>query len=581
MKAGNNYLNQPGYSVLKIGLVFLFLSSHFVPSVFGGTTQDAMGHGKFAITGSEYYQATTFDNGIIRVFLRNTGNVPVGIENCKLERIITASNRSHVKQENLTVGCTFFRLNPGEILPGQTGELLIRPNCRLLPGYPLRCSIVTSLGHRISTDVMIQKPELKIDYVAFSEDLSKIYIYAKNCSDRSMWVKLEEVNGYAIESTGGEIEGELLPDEDTCFVFSFEPTLTKGQYVHILVSGKSLNSTVVANAIVRAFGQFPLSWTKGTEVNSQLGLGSYGAHSGPATEASCVYGLECVSHSHGTVSEAANKFNRIRQAIINQNPKKLVNILFCWPGTDLHKFAPFFQLPDLPVINTCKLTYTNDSTAPHDYFTSFHPYYWRARQSLNMSSPHPFAAVIPVGPNARKSGFDISLPSTDYIRFMTYCAIAGGAKGIYYMMTSEEIEDPMRRQQFAMLNKELQSLSPLLTISHPVNLIGTNSTDISAIVLRCGNEALLVILLNRTHPGIPSTSNPSLLAHAQQSNLVRLEVPVPKGLTCVKVRDFYGPVASAKWSSETSQVAVSYRMVESATVLKIELDCANKRYPQK
>jgi len=565
------------YTMTKITLAFLFFSLYLVPEVTGKALENAAGQNKLAVAGVEFHQGHDFDDGAIRVFLRNCSQNPVSVNSCNLEKLPVPTSLGQVQQKTLRVKCLFSRLDPPEILPGQTGEFLIKPRYSTSSKYPLRCSITTSNEEHISIDVPVQQPRLKIEYVAFSEDLSNIYVYVRNNSDHLMQMSVDEINDYVIKPLAKLPVHELSPNTSTCLIFSLKSPLKHGQYVYIRISGKNGDSTVSTNALTRVFGQFPLSCV-GTRANTQLCLDSHDAWSEAATEALCVYGLECVCHAHGTIPEAASKFTHIRQIIITKHPDKLVTILFCWPKTDLRKFAPFFQLPDLPVINTCKYTYSSKSGAPHDYLTSFHPYYWRARQALIMSSPRPFAAVIPVGPDAKKRGFDISLPSIDYVRFMTYCAIAGGAKGVYYMMTSQEIEDPIRYQGFLRLNKELRALKPLLTISQPISTAQTDSADISATVLQCGSEALLVILLNKAYPGIPAIKDSNTPTCKRDNGLVKIEFPVSQGLRVTGVKDSYGHIPPSQWNLKKDRLAVSYNMTESATILRVEVEASDKTY---
>ena len=139
------------------------------------------------------------------------------------------------------------------------------------------------------------------------------------------------------------------------------------------------------------------------------------------------------------------------------------------------------------------------------------------------------------------------------------------------MMTTQEIQDTLRRQGFIELNKEIKSLKSLLTISHPVKAYETNSPNILAAVLRCGNEALLVILLDKAHLGVPTITNVTQQDTQQNSSLVRMVLPIPTGLKVTTVQDMYGSVPVSQWNFENGQLAINHEMTNSAEVLRIDV----------
>ena len=100
------------HTMTKITLTLLFVFLSLVPEVKGKALENTASQNKLAVTGVEFHRGHNFDDGTIRVFLRNHSQHPVSVNSCNIEKLAVPTSLGQIQQKTSNVECLFFRLDP-------------------------------------------------------------------------------------------------------------------------------------------------------------------------------------------------------------------------------------------------------------------------------------------------------------------------------------------------------------------------------------------------------------------------------------------------------------------------------------
>jgi len=541
-------------NVMWVNLAVLLLTPYLVSEISAKPSEDVMTGNEFPITGAEFYRRSQFDAGEIRIFLKHTGKQPMSISELKVSRYVAGKDEKSAEQCEV-IDYLYSKLSPPILMPGQNGELLVKLLNTPPDNSVLRCTVCGNMGGTWKTLIPTQQATLWIPYIGFSEDLSKVYVYVQNSTQMPLTIRLLEVAGINASDSCLSINNNLPPGDKGCLVFKMPVPLTLGEHVHIVVSAESGDQELLTHRIVRAVNKFPLLPETGFP-HPKLGLDS---------ESLFVQTMSCPAHDHGTHEEAARKFLDDYYRRFSQNPYLPIQMWICRADRP-RAWYKFAALPDAAVMNPILLTssaHESDTKASEQY----HPFLWLATTAKRATEPNRYFACIPVNPE--DGVFLHGSHTPDEIKFLVYCAIAAGAKGIIYRGTPSS--DPLNQDAFVRLNRELQQLKPLLVIAEPVDWASTADDNYTARSLLCGNEAILVIVFDRRYFSEQQDHRFRTPAFAKSARPVKIQVGIPEGFTVSQVNSMYSPLLKELWNCSGGQLDFTANMVDSVQVYKVIL----------
>lgn len=541
----------PNRNIFGIMLATLFLSSFSVSEVSISFSDEILGKSKLVITGSEFYRRSQYDAGEIRVFFKNEGKESISICQPKLSRLVNSKdNESH--KAGTEVDYLYSKFTPPVLNPGRNGELLVK----LLRSPPYNCKFQCAIYNETDwvseTIIAIKQVPVWISYVGFSEDLSKVYVYGQNNTKTTLTFRLIEVAGVYVGDNYQTINNNIPPGDKGCLVFKMPNRITLGEYVHLVISAESNEQEFQTGRIVKAVNKFPLS-SGGGFFSPKLGLDS---------ENCFVQTMSCPAHAHGTHKEAAGKFLDDYYHRFSQDPYFLSQIWICRADRP-RAWYTFGSLPHAAVINPV-LSETQTYKSDTEDFDPFCPFFWLATHAKKALAPNRFFACIPVNPE--NNVFSQSSHTPDEIKFLVYCAIAAGAKGILYRDTPTFSR--LSQDKFARLNRELRQLKPLLMMAEPVNWASTADDNYVAQSLLCGDKVILVIVFDRRYFSEKQNNRFRTPAFGKAVRAVKTHVKVPEGISVSEVESLYTPLVKELWRCEKGQLVFTANMVDSVQVYK-------------
>lgn len=554
MNIHNNYLIRLNLNVVKIILTPLLIFSCSASKICAGSSEYFALEDQLVITGSEFNQRSQFDTGEFRLFLKNINDEPMSISQLKLYKLILdVKDEKSYKEDGAEINYLCSKLSPPILMPGHDGELLIK----LLKTPPddskFKCTIYGKTGRISETLLSMKRAPVWISYVGFSGDLGKVYVYGQNNTQTTLSIRLLEVAGVNVGDNFRSINNNLPPGDKGCLVFKMLRRPVLGEYVHIAISAESNEQEFRTHRIVKASNKFTLL-SEGGSPNPKLGLDS---------KSFFVQIMSCPAHKYGTHEEAARKFVDDYYSRFSQNPHLLLQMWICRAGKPQTWFK-FGPLPDVAVMNPVLLApqaYKSDTKASE----RFCPFFWLAATAKKAVAPNRYLACIPID-SKDTYVFLRSNRTPEEIKFLVYCAIAAGAKGILYRGTSSPGQ--LSHDTFVRLNRELQQLKPMLIIAEPVNWASTADNNYVAKSLLCGDEAILIIVFDHRYFGEQQNNKLYTPAFGKAIRPVKIQVKVPEGFLTSKLKSMYAPLSRNLWSCEECQLDFTANMVDSVQVYK-------------
>jgi hypothetical protein len=365
-----------------------------------------------------------------------------------------------------------------------------------------------------------------------------------------------EVAGVNVGDNYQSINNNLIPGDKGCLVFKMLRRPALGESVHIAISAESNEQEFTTHRIVKASNIFTLL-SEGGFPNPKLGLDS---------KSFFVQIMSCPAHNYGTHKEAAMKFVDDYYSKFSKNPHLLLQMWICRSGKP-QTWYKFGALPDVAVMNpvlSAPKAYQSDTKASE----RFCPFFWLATIAKKAVAPNRFLACIPID-SKKTSIFFRNKCTPEEIKYLVYCAIAAGTKGILYRGTLSS--DRLSHDTFVRLNRELQRLKPMLIIAEPVNWASTADNNYVAKSLLCGDEAILVIVFDHRYFGEQQNNKLYTPAFGKALRPVKIKVKIPRGFLVSELKSIYASLPRNLWSCKESQLDFTANMVDSVQVYKAAL----------
>jgi hypothetical protein len=127
-------------------------------------------------------------------------------------------------------------------------------------------------------------------------------------------------------------------------------------------------------------------------------------------------------------------------------------------------------------------------------------------------------------------------------------------------------DDPLSRDAFRQLNRELQHLKPFLLIAEPVDGTTTGTNDYAAESLLCGDQAVLIVVFDRRYFGREKNGRFYTAAFPRTACPVQISVRIPDLVAVRDVRTPFAPLDQGAWDCRDGTLTFTGRMVDSAQV---------------
>jgi len=506
----------------------------------------------FVVAGSQFHQRDPEDAGEARICIQNTGPGLLSMLQLKV-RILTERG---VGPETSTTECrcVYAKLSPPVLRPGQYGEILAKLLDRPTRDCRLRCTISAKDG-AVSHVAHLSEPPLWISFVGFSEDFRRAFIYVENPGRETMEARLLKVGDFDIADRTKTVRFPVPPEDKRCLIGDLPSPLSAGEFVHAVIAANTSGRESKVHVVVRVIQAVPLVMEGGTG-DPRQGLDILRPF---------LQTMACPAHAHGTHEAAAAKFLDDYAQQFTENPSRAIQIAIC--RSDLPRaWFRFGDLPDVAAMNTCLRPPSCYDKDPQKWFCPFSCVGDLAKRA---TEPGRFLAIIPTGPDVEEVSFLLKGLTSQEWRFLVYCAVASGAKGVIYR--GLPASDPLSRDAFRQLNRELQHLKPLLSIAEPVEWITTEQSNYVAKGLLCGDQAILVIVFDRRYFSRRRDGRFHTPPFGRAVIPVRVNGKIPQGITVQEITTPFASLDRNCWDYRNGVLELTADMIDSAQVYIISI----------
>ncbi len=503
----------------------------------------------FEVAGSQFHQRDPEDAGEVRICIRNTGSDFLSMAQLKVR--ILAKKAADPNTPTTECRYVYAKLSPPVLRPGQYGEILAK-----LLEQPMKDSYLTST---ISTDngavsdvVRLAESPLWISLVGFSEDLRRAFIYVENPGRKSIEAELLKVGNFDVAHRTKTDYFSVPPGDKRCLIGNLPSALSVGEFVHVVIAVNTSGRESKVHAVTRVINAFPLVMEHGTG-DPRLGLDILRPF---------LQTMACPSHAHGTPETAAAKFLDDYVQQFAENPSQVIQMTICRSDMPRAWFR-FGDLPDVATMNTCLRPPSCYDKEPQKWYCPFSCLGDLAKRS---TEPGRFLAIIPTGPDVYEQPFLLRGLTSQECRFLVYCAVASGAKGVIYRHRGRLVSDPLSGDAFRQLNRELHHLKPLLSIAEPVEWVTTEKSNYAAESLLCGDQAILVIVFDSRYFSRQRDGKLYTPPFGRAVIPVRINGKFPQGITVREVKTPFASLNSDNWDFRNGILELIADMIDSAQV---------------
>jgi hypothetical protein len=506
----------------------------------------------FSVAGAQFRRRDPEDAGEARICIQNTGAQSLSIGQLKVR--ILAPKAAGPEAMTAECKCLYAKLSPPVLRPGRYGEIVARLLDRPATDGQLICDICAGSGIT-SHKVPLVEPALWISYVAFSEDLRRAFVYVENLGREPVEVRLLSVGRFDVASRAGAIHVPIPPKDKGCLTADLPSPLTTGEFVHILMVANAGGQESTVRTVARVIRAMP--------VVTEFGAGDPGL--GLDVQRPFLQTMACPAHAHGTHEAAAAKFLDDYAQQFSEDPSRAIQMAIC--RSDLPRaWFRFGNLPDVAAVNTCLRPPSRYDKDPQKWFCPFSCVGDLAKRA---TEPGRFLAIIPTGPAAEEGTFLLRGLTSQEWRFLVYCAVASGAKGLIYR--GLPANDPLSRDAFTQLNGELRSLKHLLSIAEPVEWITTVESDYAAKGLLCGDQAVLIIVFDRRYFSRQRNRKFYTPPFGRAVIPVRITGTIPREIAVQEVTTPSASLDHGCWDYRNGILELTADMIDSAQVYVVSI----------
>jgi hypothetical protein len=500
------------------------------------------------VTGSQFHQRDAKEPGEARVCIQNTGTQSLSMDRLSIH--VLAQRAADSVEPAPEFPCVYARLSPPILPPGGRGEIVAK--LQTLPptaDHQLTCSVATTDG-AVSLMVPLAESAIWICSVGFAADLRTVFVYVENRGSEPAQVELLTVGDSDVAGRTKTVQAVVPPQDKGCLIASLPSPLVTGQFVPIVVAGDNGGRELQTQTVARAIPSVPIVM--------EFDAGDPGL--GLDVERPFVQTMACPAHAHGRPEEASAKFLQGYTQQFSDNPARPIQMAVCRSDFPWAWFR-FGSLPDAAAMNTCLRP---PPGWDEDSCKWFCPFFRVGALAKRATEPGRFVAIIPTGPDTDEGAFLLKGLTSQEWRFLVYCAVSRGAKGVIYR--GLPADDPLSRDAFRQLNRELQHLTPFLLMAEPVDWTTTGANDYAAESLLCGDQAVLIAVFDRRYFGREKNGRFYTAAFPRTASPVPISVRIPESMAVRDVRTPFAPLDPGSWDCRDGTLHFTACMVDSAQV---------------
>ena len=499
----------------------------------------------FVVVESRFCSRDLDDAGEVRICLQNTGAASLSMAQLRVRIRATepdSSDAMAVEQK-----CVYARLSPPVLQPGQYGQLVAKLFDRRADRCALTCTVSDTEGATLHTAPLAESA-LWISYVGFSRDLRKVFAYLENKSDEIIFAKSLRIGEAKADDSTEGVNRLVPPGDKGCLVCGLPTTLTPGEFVHVIASATNGDQEIHVHSVVRAIRSIPLLRESGP-FDPDLGLDAKGFNET----------MTCAAHAHGPHEQAAGEFLDGYVQRFCQDPHQVTQLNVCRSNSPSAWFR-FGSLPDVTRMNPVL-------SPPQSYDDEnrqrwFNPFLYRGHLAKKATEPCRYVADLPIVPE--ESLFLHKELTPQEVKFLTYCAVASGAKGLQYR--GRPAGEMLNRNAFVRLNKELRQIEPLLLIGEPVNWATAADTNYAAVSMLCGDRAIFVMVFDRRYLSRKRADKFYTPPFGRAVTPTRIDLKIPKEVSVGQVRSLFAPLERGAWVYRKGNLSFTADMIDSVQV---------------
>ena len=344
--------------------------------------------------------------------------------------------------------------------------------------------------------------------ISFNRSLDTVSLGLKSEAKESDRITEILINGRNIPRKAFAKQATLTGGTAHIITMKVEEKLARGDDVFVIC--KTARGQEI-RAGVRAFAHFPILRE---ETLSQCGLsgGALGEQALPHPLPQLRLIMGCLSHKHGTFSEAGHELARRYSESRKEFPRRQCVISIC-KHLQKEALSVFSPLADSVVTNPMV-----ETKQEHEQVSG----------TLGMfisecCAPTPWLALITTEADKRFPSLKGRTPTFVEVEWLVWRSIGDGCKGIVYRGESLTLE----KRDFQGLQHRIAKIAPLLIVSIPIHSAEIHGGKAHLSVLQAANEELIVILTNNT---LAFSKDPLLPPSVELLQGIQVEIPVPEGL---------------------------------------------------
>ncbi|MBC7328179.1 hypothetical protein H5T87_08720 [bacterium] len=471
-----------------------------------------------------------YDPGTVHLFLKNLSESAVSIEAIWLNDIPLEDLPNDI--------AIWWRAVPNPIAPQKVGDIIIKLKRPL--STPLKVRVKTTDGKTVEQSVDTSYPPLKITYVGFSEELNKIYIYLENLGDEALNVERIYLDSLNITDSIATSWRGIPPHNKNCLIINLMKGLKQGDYITLKIETKERQN---AEATIRVFSAFPITAWDG-DTREELYFDTYPflipysptpsrLEENRKKPANMMYLLADDPVGEDMKANSSMPEGWSEELLIGASAEEIISYAEeCYRYDPIHsvslclrdsgKPSAYFiygELADALLIHPCENVYYQHRPIRDGYWTALGKLACEPRPLYVL--PEAFKAIGRCGASPR-------YPTPEELRLIVHYEIAQGAKGVIFFKRSGENgyeANPSLKKEIKKLNRELQKMKNFLRIGEPFSLAETTNPQVEAYSLLCGDEAIILLLINHDHESDFHPEKEAFRCRPKKNFAVTLNIP--------------------------------------------------------